>query len=142
MMLIINGTMGSSLPSNAIPFMAKEFGVTSPQQLVLPISIFMVGFFFGPILWGPLSEQYGRRVIALTTFASFCIWTMACALAPSFAALIVFRLLAGISGSAPVAIVPGIVADLYGAHKTRGRAMAVFMAVCPDHVASLSHLAC
>lgn len=140
MMLIVNGTMGSALPSNAIPFIAEQFDVRSPQQLVLPISIYMVGFLAGPIIWGPLSEQYGRRIIVLGTFFCFAIWTMACALAPNFAALIVFRLFAGIFGSAPIAIVPGIVADLYGNYKSRGRAMAVFMAVCLDPVISLSIL--
>ena len=142
MMLIVNGTMGSALPSNAMPFIAEQFGVKSPQQLVLPISIFMVGYLVGPIVWGPLSEQYGRRVIVLGTFICFAIWTMACAMAPNFAALIVFRLLAGVFGSAPIAIVPGIVADLYGNPQSRGRAMAVFMAVRLDTLAPISRFPC
>jgi hypothetical protein len=43
MTTIINSTMGSALPSNGIPFMMKEWGVTSAEQKVLPISIFMIG---------------------------------------------------------------------------------------------------
>lgn len=50
MACIINSTMGSSLPSLAIPNIAQEFGVTSQTQLVLPISSFLIGYVFGPLL--------------------------------------------------------------------------------------------
>jgi hypothetical protein len=47
MMLIINSTMGSALPSNALPFIASEWGVSSQPQRVLPISIYMAGYVMG-----------------------------------------------------------------------------------------------
>jgi len=50
MACIINSTMGSSLPSLAIPNIAQEFGVTSQTQLVLPISAFLIGYVFGPLV--------------------------------------------------------------------------------------------
>lgn len=59
----------------------------------------------------------------------FFIWTMACGLAPSWDAFLIFRLLVGVFASGPVAIVTGIVADIYNGHRARGRAMAAFMAV-------------
>lgn len=43
MVTVVNSTMGSALPSNAIPYMTKEWGVTSQIQKTLPISIFLVG---------------------------------------------------------------------------------------------------
>lgn len=43
MMLIVNSTMGSALPSNALPFIAAEWQVKSEQQIVLPISVYLVG---------------------------------------------------------------------------------------------------
>ena len=43
MMLIVNSTMGSALPSNALPFIAAEWGVESEQQMVLPISVYLIG---------------------------------------------------------------------------------------------------
>ncbi|RYP42152.1 hypothetical protein DL767_000517 [Monosporascus sp. MG133] len=51
-----------------------------------------------------------------------------CAVAPSWPAILIFRFLAGAFASAPIAIVAGIIADVYGDPKTRGRAMAWFMA--------------
>jgi len=43
MMLIINSTMGSALPSNALRFITDEWEVESEQQKVLPISVYLIG---------------------------------------------------------------------------------------------------
>jgi len=43
MLLIVNSTMGSSLPSNAIPYIAAEWQIESEQQKVLPISVYLIG---------------------------------------------------------------------------------------------------
>ncbi|CAK7568506.1 MAG: hypothetical protein SEPTF4163_006499 [Sporothrix epigloea] len=126
---IINSTMGSSLPSNAVPAMTKEWGVTSTTQMVLPVSIYLVGYIVGPLVWAPLSEQYGRKTLVLVGFIIFMIWTMACALAPNWPVFLVFRLFTGVFASAPMAVVTGILADVFGSTLTRGRAMSMFMAM-------------
>ncbi|KAK8093694.1 Polyamine transporter 3 [Apiospora hydei] len=129
MVLIINSTLGSSLPSMAIPYMAKAWGVTAQEQMPLPIATFLMGFVLGPMMcMGPLSEQYGRRIVVVSTFSIFTIWTLACALAPSWPAFLVFRFLCGAFASAPIAAVAGIIADVYADPVARGRAMAYFMA--------------
>ena len=43
MMLIVNSTMGSALPSNALPFITDEWDIVSDQQKVLPISVYLIG---------------------------------------------------------------------------------------------------
>jgi MFS family permease len=129
MTTIVNSTMGSSLPSMAIPYIMDEFSVTDTKQSFLPISVFLIGYIFGPIIWAPMSEQYGRRLLSQVTFAFFCVWTLSCAVAPNWTALLIFRLLVGIFASSPVSVVTGILADIYSDAKARGRAMAFFMAV-------------
>ncbi|CAM1509146.1 Fc.00g028850.m01.CDS01 [Cosmosporella sp. VM-42] len=126
-MLVVNSTMGSALPSMAIPSITAEFNVTSPEQSVLPISVYLIGYVFGPIIWGPLSEHFGRRNLSFVTFAFFTIFTMACALAPNWPALLIFRFFTGAFASSPIAIVAGILADIYDDPRTRGRAFAIFM---------------
>ncbi|VUC22781.1 unnamed protein product [Clonostachys rosea] len=126
-MLVINSTMNSALPSMAVPFITKEFGITSSEQKVLPISIYLVGYVLGPIVWGPLSEHVGRRYLSICTFTMFSIFTMACGFSPNWSALLVFRFFCGMFGSAPIAVVAGILADVYGEPRTRGRAFAIFM---------------
>lgn len=128
-MLVANSTMGSALPCMATPQIADEFGDLSQEQKVLPISIFLLGYVFGPIIWAPLSEQFGRRNITTATFAIFSLFTMACALAPNWNDLLVFRLCCGVFASAPIAVVAGILADIYSDARTRGKAYSAFMVV-------------
>lgn len=129
MMVVVNSTMGSSLPSNAIPFISVQFNITSSYAEVLPISMYLVGYVLGPLLFGPLSETYGRKLIMTSTFFAYTIFTMACALAPNWAALLVFRLLTGVNASSPIAVIGGVYADIFGDPVTRGKAMSVFMGV-------------
>ncbi|KAI9889972.1 MAG: hypothetical protein M1814_004590 [Vezdaea aestivalis] len=125
----VNCTLGSSLPSGAIPFIAKDFGVPDGPQLVLPISMFLIGYVVGPLVFGPLSETFGRRLIMMSTFAMFTIFTLGCALAPNWPVFLAFRFSAGIAASSPVAVVGGLFADVYNDPVTRGRAISLFMAV-------------
>jgi MFS family permease len=55
---------------------------------------------------------------------------MACAVAPNLASLLIFRLIAGINASSPISVTGGIYADIYDDPVSRGRALAIFMAVC------------
>lgn len=65
-----------------------------------------------------------------STFILFTIFTMACALAPSFESFLIFRLITGMNASSPIALTGAIYADLYDDPVARGRAVAMFMAVC------------
>lgn len=138
----MNSTLGSSLPSNCISYIAADFNIENEEQLVLPISIFLVGYVFGPLVCSPLSEQYGRRPVLLIAFTLFTIFTMACALAPTYASFLVFRLLCGANASAPIAMVGGLYADVYHDARKRGYALATFMAVCiiliPQHISFIA----
>ncbi|KAI9814186.1 MAG: hypothetical protein M1827_003352 [Pycnora praestabilis] len=125
---VINSTLGSALPSGAIDYMAKYFNITNQEQLVLPISVFLLGYVVGPLLIGPLSETYGRKGVMLITFSLYTIFTLACAVAPTFASFLIFRLIAGVMASSPIAVVGGVYADIFDNPVTRGRAMALFMA--------------
>ncbi|KAK6066622.1 Polyamine transporter 3 [Seiridium cupressi] len=129
MILVVNSTMGSSLPSMAIPFIMDEWGIAEQEQKVLPISTYLIGYVFGPLLWGPLSEQFGRRFLALLTFTLFSAFTLGCALSPNWSALLILRFLAGAVASSPIAIVAGQLADIYDDPVARGRAFAWFMAM-------------
>ena len=125
---VINSTLGSSLPSNAITYIAKTFNVTNELQLVLPISTYLIGFIIGPTLCGPISEFHGRRPVMIYSFIGFTSFTLGCALAPNWPTFLVFRMICGLMGAAPIATVGGLYADVYGNPRERGVAMAWFMA--------------
>ncbi|KAG9242430.1 major facilitator superfamily domain-containing protein [Calycina marina] len=125
--IVLNSTMGSSLPSNAIPDIMLYFNVTTSIQKSLPISMFLVGYVLGPLLWGPLSESFGRKLIMIWSFFFFTIFTIGCAVAPNWTSLIVFRLFVGIFAACPNSIIGAIYADVYDDPVLRGRAIAVFV---------------
>ncbi|RDL35471.1 uncharacterized protein BP5553_07402 [Venustampulla echinocandica] len=127
MLIVVNSTMGSALPSNAVPYICETFHVTSSYAKPLPISMYIVGYVLGPLAFGPLSETFGRQLIMISSFVIFMIFTMACALAPNWSSLLIFRLITGISASTPNTVTGGIYADMYADPVTRGRAMAIFM---------------
>ncbi len=64
----------------------------------------------------------------LYTFIIYTAFTLGCALAPNWPVFLVFRLVCGVMASAPIAVVGGLYADIYHDPRTRGRAMAYFMA--------------
>ncbi|KAI0539326.1 major facilitator superfamily transporter [Xylaria digitata] len=129
MLTVTNSTMGSSLPSMAIPYMTQEWRVTSSTQKILPISTYLIGYVFGPLLWGPLSEHIGRRNLTAVALSLFTLWTLGCALSPNWPAFLIFRFLCGTFGSAPIAIVTGQLADIYEHPVTRGRALSFYFAM-------------
>ncbi|KAL4861843.1 hypothetical protein BDV12DRAFT_203613 [Aspergillus spectabilis] len=93
---VFNTSLGTSLPSGAKGKLAMAFQFsTDDMRLILPTSLYMVRFAFGPLSFGPLSEYLGRKPILLVTCAIYLIFTMGCALAPNFPALLVFHLIAG-----------------------------------------------
>ncbi|KAJ9504159.1 hypothetical protein LTR99_005911 [Exophiala xenobiotica] len=124
---VVNSTLTSSLPSNAIDFIAKDFNVTGELQLPLPISCFLAGYVVGPTVCGPLSENNGRKPVILGFFLFATIFGMACSVAPNWPALLVFRFLCGVGSSGPIAIVGGLYADIYNDPRERGQSMAWFM---------------
>ncbi|KAJ5736403.1 uncharacterized protein N7483_001528 [Penicillium malachiteum] len=127
-MQVMNSTIASSICSNAIPEIAAEFNITNQEALVLPISIFLIGYILGPLLWGPSSEYFGRRRPLLIAYCGFMIFMLACAVADSYVSLLVFRLLNGMMASSPIATVGGLFADVHDNPTKRGRLMAYYMA--------------
>jgi multidrug resistance protein len=81
------------------------------------ISIFVLGFGIGPLVIAPLSELYGRNLIYQLSNVFFTIFSVLCAVAQSMGALVVFRLLTGLAGSAPLSNGGGTIADLVPKHR-------------------------
>jgi len=95
-------TFGSSVYTPGYPQVAREFGVSSTAAL-LPLSLWTLGLGFGPMLGAPASEMFGRKVVYMFSTPISLLFTMGAGLSPSFAGLVVCRLLGGVFGS-PVCI--------------------------------------
>jgi len=66
-----------------------------------------------PLVWGPLSEVYGRRNPLMCGMFGFIILQIPVAVATDLQTLFVCRFFAGAFGSAPLGIVAGMYVDFY-----------------------------
>lgn len=102
----------SAVDSAALTQAAAEFGVSEVTES-LATGLFLVGFGFGALFAGPISETVGRNPVYIVTLAVYMIWIMASALAPNIGAQLVFRFLAGFFGSTPLTCAGGSISDLW-----------------------------
>ncbi|KAK4167107.1 major facilitator superfamily domain-containing protein [Cladorrhinum sp. PSN259] len=116
----------SSIVTSDVGGVSESFGVSHEAALV-PISVFVVGFGVGPMIFAPLSEVFGRRIIYASTLFVAVIFIIPCAVAKNIGTLIVCRLIDGIAFSAPMTLVGGTLADLWR-NEERGVPMAAFSA--------------
>jgi len=119
-------TMGSSIFSSATRVVSAEYHVATVVG-TLGTSLFVFGYAFGPLLWAPFSELYGRKPPIIIAAFGFAIFSIAVAVAKDLQTIIICRFFAGIFGSSPLAIVAAVFADMFN-NKMRGLAVAVFSA--------------
>ena len=79
------------------------------------------------MLWSPLSELLGRKLLWIFPTFVYIIFNIPCALAPNIGSLLVSRFLCGFFGSAPLTLAGGTISDIWGPTE-RGFAIAIFAA--------------
>ena len=104
---------------------SKDFSITNSTIASLTISIFLLGYSIGPLVFAPLSELYGRCIVMHTSILGFLLFSICCALSQNTIQLVIFRFLCGVSGSAPLALGAGILSDIW-APMELARAMALY----------------
>ncbi|KIY50587.1 MFS general substrate transporter, partial [Fistulina hepatica ATCC 64428] len=123
-LLVLNATFASAAPSGIADNLMAHFGFGT-EVATLTIALFVAGYCVGPLMWGPLSEQYGRRPVFIVTFFVYTCFQIGCALSPNTASIIIFRFISGTFAAAPLTNSGAIVSDVWDA-RTRGKALAIF----------------
>lgn len=116
----------SSAYSGSIIEVIEEFHITEEVALV-GISLFVLGFAVGPLIWAPLSEVYGRRIITGINLLGLAAFTAGAAGSMNSWTLFILRFFGGAMGSGPFAVSSGILADTFPSI-TRGFAMGFYCA--------------
>lgn len=116
----------SSAYSGSTAQIIEEFQC-SQEVATLGISLFVLGFALGPLIWAPLSELYGRQVLFFGTYAVLTVFNAGAAGAPNIGGLIAMRFLAGTFGASPLTNAGGVIADMFPANQ-RGLGMSIFAA--------------
>lgn len=95
-----------------LPGLQAELGVTMAHA-TQTLTLFLLGFSIGPVLFGPLSDRYGRKPVLLLGVALFALTALGCALAGSIQSLLVLRIVQGIGAGAAASLPAAIVRDVY-----------------------------
>ena len=117
-------TFASSIFSTAVMPTSAEYHV-SEEVMLLGTSLFVLGFAWGPPVWGPLSELYGRKLPLYFGYLVFGIFNIPVAVAQNLQTIFVCRFFGGFFASAPLAVVGGALADIWDPVR-RGYALCVF----------------
>jgi DHA1 family bicyclomycin/chloramphenicol resistance-like MFS transporter len=100
----------------ALPGMSAYFG-TSADRINLTLTAFFVFYALGTLVWGPLSDHYGRKPVLIAGMGLYVTASACCALIQSVDGLVVCRIFQAIGGSAAGTVAIAIVKDLYSGKK-------------------------
>jgi DHA1 family bicyclomycin/chloramphenicol resistance-like MFS transporter len=100
----------------ALPSMGDYLNV-SGDLTNLTLILFFLFFAAGMLLWGPLSDKYGRRPILIVGLIIYIVASVACALSFDIYQLIFSRILQATGGSAATAVATAMVKDVYSGRK-------------------------
>ena len=116
----------SSAYTGGVSQIIEEFGA-SQEVVTLGVSLFVLGFAIGPLLWAPLSELFGRQVLFFGTYGVLTAFNAGAAGSQNIQTLVILRFFAGAFGSSPLTNAGGVIADMFPASQ-RGLAMSIFAA--------------
>jgi DHA1 family bicyclomycin/chloramphenicol resistance-like MFS transporter len=96
----------------ALPVLTTGFAAPM-NQAQLTLTALLLAFGVSQLVWGPLSDRFGRRPILLIGLSAYVLAAVGSTLAPSMIALIVWRTVQGAAMGAAVMCARAIVRDLY-----------------------------
>lgn len=116
----------------ALDDIAAELGVASANDQQLVIYAYIAGFGVPQLVWGPLTDRFGRRPIIFMALGGYALAGIACMFAPSFAVLLATRFCQGVFASACRVVAVSIVRDIFvgrGMARIMSLVMTIFMIV-------------
>jgi DHA1 family bicyclomycin/chloramphenicol resistance-like MFS transporter len=103
----------------ALPTIVQALKVTDPNHAQWVVTAYVVGLGFGQLLWGLISDRFGRRPVLIGGLALYVLAAVLCGLAGSFTALLVWRAIHGFA-AASVVVTRSVIRDLFsGRHMAR-----------------------
>ncbi|WP_374467980.1 multidrug effflux MFS transporter [Ferrovibrio sp.] len=106
------GPMALNIFMPSMPGLARHFQVDY-GLVQLTLTFYLIGLGLAQLVYGPLSDRYGRRPVLLCGLAIFCVGSLLCALAPSIEMLMIGRAFQAIGGCSGLVLGRAIIRDLY-----------------------------
>lgn len=107
--------IASAIYTPSIPYIIEELHVSS-EVASLGLSMYVLGYGMGPLLWSPMSEipVIGRNPPYIATFTVYLLLSIGASVVDNFPGLVVLRFLAGFFGSPALATGGASIGDLFG----------------------------
>ncbi|MBL6456523.1 multidrug effflux MFS transporter [Belnapia sp. T6] len=109
-LLTFSGTLAMHVFVPALPVAARDLGA-DPAALQATISLYLVGLALGQLVYGPLSDAFGRRPVLMGGLVLYTIAGLGAALAPGAGLLILARLFQALGGCAGLVLGRAMVRD-------------------------------
>lgn len=132
------GPMATQILTPAVPFVHRDFAIPMAAAQTL-ISLAFATIAVATLVYGPLSDRFGRRPVILGGTALFCAGSVVAGLAPTPEVLVLGRMLQAAGSSAGLVLTRTIVHDVYG--RDRSGQVLAYLTVVMIFVPMLSPLA-
>lgn len=119
-LITASGTVGMHILIPSLPEMAAELGV-SPAATQQSVTLYLIGLSLGQLIYGPLSDRFGRRPVLMAGLALSTLAGATCALAPGLGLLLPARFIQAIGGCSGLVLGRAIVRDMAGPKEAAAR---------------------
>ena len=116
--------MGVDVMLPALEIVADHYAIQNQNDQQLIVFAFILGFGFPQLLFGPISDRFGRKVLLQFSLVGYFLTGFACMIAPSFGSLLALRLAQGVCCAGTRVAAGAMIRDL-----TKGRAMASILSL-------------
>ena len=111
----------------ALPAIGEGLGVTVANDRQYVISTYLLGIGFGSLLYGPLSDRFGRKGVLVPALFAYVAFSIGCGLATSFPMLLALRFGHGVVSAALGVIVVAVIRDLFSGDAMAKRLSMIFL---------------
>lgn len=123
--MVALGPISTDMYLASLPILKTVFA-TDTARVQLTLSVFLAGFALGQLVYGPLSDRFGRRPVLAAGLGLYLAASIACTLAWSIEALIAARLVQAVGACAGPVLGRAVVRDVHG--PTRAATVLSYMA--------------
>ncbi len=111
----------------AFPAMVAGLGIVEANQIQYVISVFLAGTGIGALIYGPLSDRYGRKPILLVATIGAAVFSLACSISSSFEMLLWMRFAHGLMAAAMGVLVISVIRDQFEGDAMARRMSTIFL---------------
>ncbi|MBL0924547.1 MAG: multidrug effflux MFS transporter [Sphingomonadaceae bacterium] len=111
----------------AFPAMIGGLGIADANHIQYVISVFLAGTGIGALIYGPLSDRFGRKPILMIATVGAAVFSLACSIVPSFEMMLVMRFAHGLMAAAMGVLVVSVIRDQFEGDAMARRMSTIFL---------------